>query len=225
MRRAEIKRVMMRYATLSALIYATCGATQQTNAKETEPAIEQELPPATKPAPTAALIGPVFNKIFTCIEHYAGQLPSLGDALGTDCHIQAMVEVDGRMWPRSYQGDGTQNADWYGWKQDVLAPITGTISKVNINPVENLPGVMGQGTASFVIISSADGVKVLLAHVDEVRVKEGDTVSAGQVIAKVGNNGQSRHPHIHIGAWKDTQPLQVRFDQAALRAAYHPSDP
>jgi len=35
----------------------------------------------------------------------------------------------------------------------------------------------------------------------------------GQVIAQVGNNGRSHHPHIHVGAYKDTEPLQIRFDQ------------
>jgi hypothetical protein len=209
MHRAAMTRAIARYAMLSALIGATCGAAPQANATEVE----------------AALIGPIFNKIFTCTEHYAGQLTSLGDALGTDCHIQALIEVDDKTWLRSHQGDGTQNADWYGWEQDVLAPITGTITKVNTNPIENSPGVMGQGTASFVIISSADGVMVLLAHVNAVSVKEGDAVRAGQVIAKVGNNGQSRHPHVHIGAWRGEQPLQVRFDQAALGAAYQRSDP
>ena len=46
----------------------------------------------------------------------------------------------------------------------------------------------------------------------DLSVKEGDTVKAGDIVAKVGNNGFSRNPHIHVGAWKGNTPLQIRFD-------------
>ena len=55
-------------------------------------------------------------------------------------------------------------------------------------------------------------MKVVYAHVRDVVVSIGDPVKAGDVVAKVGNNGYSRHPHIHIGAWKGDTPLQIRFD-------------
>ena len=45
-----------------------------------------------------------------------------------------------------------------------------------------------------------------------MKVKVGDTVKAGDIVAKVGNNGTSFMPHIHIGAWKDKEPLQISFD-------------
>ena len=61
---------------------------------------------------------------------------------------------------------------------------------------------MGTGMASFVIIARADGLSVLVAHLDEPTVGVGASVTAGQTIGLVGNNGQSRHPHIHIGAWR-----------------------
>ena len=35
---------------------------------------------------------------------------------------------------------------------------------------------------------------------------------AGRVVAKIGNNGMSYHPHVHIGAWKDDTAHQIRFD-------------
>jgi len=165
-------------------------------------------------------LGPVFKQIFTCTEHYAGQFGSLGDALGTDCHIQELATVEGRAWLRSYRTNGATNEDWYGWKREVLAPMDGKVTKVNANPKVNEPGVMGSGVASYVVLAAEDGTMVLLAHIDDVKVKVGDKVSRGQTVAAVGNNGQSRHPHIHVGAWKNNQPLQIRFDQTALAAAY-----
>jgi len=59
-------------------------------------------------------------------------------------------------------------------------------------------------------------MNVLYAHIADVRVKEGDSVKAGQPIAKVGNNGFGRAPHIHIGAFKGEMPLQIRWDLRAM---------
>jgi len=62
---------------------------------------------------------------------------------------------------------------------------------------------------------------VLYGHVREIEVEEGETVRPGEVVAKVGNNGNSRNPHIHIGAWEDDAsklgakegtPLQIQVD-------------
>ncbi|RCW42433.1 M23 family metallopeptidase [Paenibacillus prosopidis] len=50
----------------------------------------------------------------------------------------------------------------------------------------------------------------------DLSVKEGDNVKAGDIVAKVGNNGYSRHPHIHVGAWKGNIPLQIRFDLKSM---------
>lgn len=66
--------------------------------------------------------------------------------------------------------------------------------------------------ASSIIFLRSDGVRVLYAHVKDVNVSEGDSIKAGDVVARVGNNGYSRHPHIHIGAWKGNTPLQISFD-------------
>jgi len=50
-------------------------------------------------------------------------------------------------------------------------------------------------------------------HFDKPRVHVGEQIAAGRVIARMGNNGLSSHPHIHIGAYRGTEPLQIRFDQ------------
>ena len=60
------------------------------------------------------------------------------------------------------------------------------------------------------------GLHVMAGHLREIRVKEGDRLQAGQPIGFVGNNGNSRHPHIHLGAWHGDEPLQIRFDLRAL---------
>ena len=100
--------------------------------------------------------------------------------------------------------------------QPVLSPCDCTVLKVGVNATTNVPGVLGKPPASMVVLQAADGTRVVLAHVQSLSVKEGEQVRAGQAIARVGNNGYSRMPHIHIGAWKDKQALQIRWDQRAM---------
>jgi len=101
----------------------------------------------------------------------------------------------------------------------VLAPITGTVRKVRANPVVNVPGTMGKPPAGILVLESTDGAMVMVAHLGSFTVEEGATVEAGQPIGTVGNNGMSRHPHIHLGAWRGETPLQLRVDQATIQPA------
>jgi murein DD-endopeptidase MepM/ murein hydrolase activator NlpD len=179
--------------------------------------------PAPLPTPDTewpieqVMIHPLFATYFMCGEHWEGQLPYPGDALGADCMVTGGLPADGRSgFSKPYKTDGKTNDDWYGWKQPVLVPFDGVVARVNINAVVNKPGELGKPPASFVIFRREDGTMVLIAHVDEITVKEGDSVSVGKPFAKVGNNGFGRNPHIHVGAWRDKTPLQIRFD---LRAA------
>jgi hypothetical protein len=153
----------------------------------------------------------IFNEYFSCGEHYNGELEYLGDALGTDCVIQAGLQGDAG-FVTAFRNDGARNEDWHGWNAEVLAPFDGVVVAVNMNPVVNQPGQLGRPPASIILFERADGVRVLYAHVQDLQVARGDTVRAGQVVARVGNNGYGRNPHIHIGAWKGESPYQIRWD-------------
>ena len=158
------------------------------------------------------IIYPVFKHIFTTIEHPEGQYHYIGDALGRDCMITKFK--DG--WMRMYDGDGTRNEDWFTWGADVLAPFDGIVKSVFLNPITNTPGTLTPGRASSIVFEREDNVCVTYAHVMDVCVEEGALIKIGQVVAKAGNNGYSRHPHIHVGAWIDDSPLQIRFDLQAM---------
>lgn len=167
--------------------------------------------------PPTALAHPPFDAFYACAEHFEGQLPALGDALGTDCVVYKLNEVNGRVWMRAYANEGLRNEDWFGWNTSVLSPCDCTVSAIHENPKENEPGHMIPGRASSIELRRADGVHFVIAHVRSITVRKGEQVKAGQTIAGVGNNGYSRNPHIHIGAWKDKTPLQLRFDQSKMK--------
>jgi hypothetical protein len=162
----------------------------------------------------SVLAHPVFDQGYACSEHGADSATwDLGDAFGTDCFIQKLDEVDGRSWERAYKGNGSRNEDWYGWRRDVLSPCKCEVVDIHVNTVTNSPGVMGKEPASIMKLKRADGIMFVVVHFDEPRVHVGDNLVEGQVIAQVGNNGLATQPHIHIGAYKGSEPLQIRFDQ------------
>ena len=164
-------------------------------------------------------LSPIFRQDFVFSEHFAGQIPYAGDALGSDCMVTGGVEDDSG-FPRLYRGDGAANADWYGWNAEVLAPTDGVVAGVLTKDGANTPGSMGRPPAAMIQIRRPDGIIVVVAHVANVHAKLGDRVKAGQVIANVSNNGMARNPHIHIGAWreKNAEPLQIRWDLKAMAA-------
>ena len=176
-------------------------------------------PQAVEPSGPIGLLelSPLFREDFVCAEHFAGQIPFAGDALGSDCMVSGGVEGrDG--FSRLYRTDGRANEDWYGWNADVLSPTDGVVVGLLAKPEVNVPGTLGRPPAGMLQIRRDDGIIVGIGHVANPRVKSGDAVKAGQVIASVGNNGMARNPHIHIGAWRETnaEPLQIRWDLRAM---------
>ena len=71
--------------------------------------------------------------------------------------------------------------------------------------------VVRSGPASgygWLIVIDHGGYQTAYAHMypKDVRVKMGDQVTKGQIIAKIGNNGMSTGPHLHLEVWKNGVP-------------------
>lgn len=194
-----------------------------------------QSPPSHAAKIDAVTIHPAVASPFMCSEHPLGQEDHAGDALGQDCTVVRDVNGPNKRFPAFYSGDGTRNEDWFSWNEPLLAPFDAVVRIVHTNAVTNEPGVRGAGMASVILfqrIGAQDEIPVQVGyvHVQGVLVAIGDTVKAGQVVARIGNNGISDHPHVHIGAVRgdlmklmsgtgkpdDVEPLQIRFDLAAL---------
>jgi murein DD-endopeptidase MepM/ murein hydrolase activator NlpD len=63
------------------------------------------------------------------------------------------------------------------------------------------------GYGKTVEIEHGEGLKTLYAHCDELKVKKGQTVRRGQLIATVGTTGLSSGPHCHYEIHKDGKPI------------------
>ena len=163
------------------------------------------------------LLSPLFREPYTCSEHAEGELEYPGDALGTDCVVIGGIDpARPEGFARTHRGDGSRNEDWYGWGVEVLAPFDGEVVRIVANDVVNQPGRFGTPPAAMVMVRREDGVVVVYGHVADVQVAQGERVRAGQVMARVGNNGVSRNPHIHVGALRGETPLQIRWDLRAM---------
>ena len=211
--------------------------TRQPISTVTAAAILAALTYPMAPAPAAAqadgrtieavTVHPPVAARFQCSEHALGAEDHVPDALAADCVVvRRSGGPDGNLLSL-YRGDGTRNEDWHSWREPLLAPFDGIVIGIQINPETTVPGVRGQGRSSAigfrrVIDGEPTDVHVAYVHVREVLVSQGDTVRAGQPVARIGNNGSSFHPHVHVGAFRgdmmsdDAVPLQVRMDLEAM---------
>ena len=81
---------------------------------------------------------------------------------------------------------GTDFAAWTG--TDILCFADGTV----YNAGEDT------GFGKYIIVDHGNDCRTLYAHCSELLVYSGETVTAGQVIAKVGDTGQVTGPHLHF---------------------------
>ena len=78
-----------------------------------------------------------------------------------------------------------------------LGAATGTPIKAAAGGTVIFSGWKGT-LGKLVVISHGNGVQTYYAHCSSLLVSSGDTVSAGQLIAKIGNTGRSTGPHLHF---------------------------
>lgn len=73
--------------------------------------------------------------------------------------------------------------------------------------------VISKGLGNYIAIKHANGYFTYYAHLvkNSISVKVGDTIKAGERIAKVGSSGNSSDPHLHFEVWWDSTTLVDPF--------------
>jgi hypothetical protein len=116
-----------------------------------------------------------------------------------------MVDATGST--RRPGSEQAKNDSYYAFGQELLAVADGVITATKDSIPTNVP-VGGRSVAidavtlggNFVAIKIANETYALYAHVQPgtLRVKVGDKVKRGQVIALLGNSGNSTEAHVHF---------------------------
>jgi murein DD-endopeptidase MepM/ murein hydrolase activator NlpD len=101
-----------------------------------------------------------------------------------------------------YKNDGKSNEDYVGYRKEIIAPANGTVVEVIDGIRENSPGTLNPyaliGNAIIVQHSISEFSVLAFLKQGSIRVKVGDRITRGQVIAQCGNSGNSVEPALHF---------------------------
>jgi hypothetical protein len=136
-------------------------------------------------------------------------------------HTRAALSINGQLYlaqryavdyeqldadNRIYSGEKEDLDSYTIYGQEAIAVADGTVVKVIDGLPEQEPGEFPQGISpeeadgNSVILDLGGGNYALYAHFQpgSIRVQEGDRVRRGDVLALVGNSGNSLAPHLHF---------------------------
>lgn len=102
----------------------------------------------------------------------------------------------------TYERDGHNREDYYGYNKPVIAPADGWVEEivddVEENEIENVD--LEHNWGNTIILRHADQLYSKLSHLKKgsFKVEAGETIKKGQVVASCGNSGRSPVPHLHF---------------------------
>ena len=152
------------------------------------------------------------KKRFFYDQYFRLQLPFLGEWIvtqGYDGEITHKGEwakaldfviVDGQM--KTYSKPGLEPDNFYCYNKPVLAPADGYVQEVVENVEDNEVGTINrkENWGNSIVLKHFEGLYTKLSHLRKhsIKVKVGDYVKQGDIIAACGNSGRSPEPHLHF---------------------------
>jgi murein DD-endopeptidase MepM/ murein hydrolase activator NlpD len=119
---------------------------------------------------------------------------------------------------RLIAGYGLANGQAHNQGINISAPLGTPVRSIDAGTVAHV-GNEVKGYGNLVLVKHANGWISAYAHLDGITVKEGDTVSAGQVIARVGDTGGVGEPQLHFELRRGSKPVDPReFLEPAAKA-------
>ncbi len=110
-------------------------------------------------------------------------------------------EVEGEEG-RTFRNAGASLEDYYAYNAPVFAPgdarVVRIVDHLDDNPVGEVDTANSWG--NLMILWHSDSVFSALCHLKKgsIQVKDGEIVSTGQLVGRVGNSGRSPVPHLHF---------------------------
>jgi murein DD-endopeptidase len=115
---------------------------------------------------------------------------------------------------------GRHNTDWFGYGEPVLAAADARVAAVMDSIPDNVPGEDSRAVpmrvatvvGNYIVLdlgraSDSTHRYALYGHLEPgtLRVRTGDSVARGQVLAAIGNSGNSDGPHLHFHVTEATE--------------------
>jgi murein DD-endopeptidase MepM/ murein hydrolase activator NlpD len=89
------------------------------------------------------------------------------------------------------------------WGLDFRVPTGTPVAAMNDGTVLLARPLYFEG--NFVVLDHGQGLLTIYMHLSDFKVKEGDRVKRGQIIALSGGTGRATGPHLHVGVrWQGT---------------------
>jgi urea transporter/murein DD-endopeptidase MepM/ murein hydrolase activator NlpD len=105
---------------------------------------------------------------------------------------------------KTFTGSGLGLRDYFCYDLPVLAPAAGHVTSIRDGVPDNAIADinLGENWGNTIIIKHADGFFTKLSHLKpgSLKVKEGDYVQRGEIVASCGSSGRSPEPHLHFQA-------------------------
>jgi hypothetical protein len=125
-----------------------------------------------------------------------------GDAVMMNAWDFRRVDEKGRF----FSGPPAELKSYYTFEQPVYACADGDVYQVHGDFPDNPVGGLGAlERSNSVLIKHANGERSVVGHLEKgsLRVKVGDHVKQGQLLAVLGNSGRSVTPHLHFAIFDD----------------------
>lgn len=100
------------------------------------------------------------------------------------------------VWPTS--GSITQRFAWYHKGLDIANPAAPNILAADSGTIVVAGWPDGYGYGNRVVVDHGNGYKTLYAHMSQIYVQVGQTVSRGSALGRMGSTGRSTGTHLHF---------------------------
>lgn len=130
----------------------------------------------------------------------------------------------------SHTGDGLSARDYFAYGKSVLAPAAGTIVHVSDRAPDSQPGQYDsriEAFGNYIVLEVAPTEFVFLCHLMQgsITVREGERVSAGVELGRVGSSGYSTvTPQPHLAIHMQDTPLPGRGEAVPWRFCDYSAD-
>ncbi|MFD3337175.1 peptidoglycan-binding protein [Streptomyces sp. NPDC058700] len=107
--------------------------------------------------------------------------------------------------PRADVFDGRESLLWahHDYPASDIAVEVGTPAYAITSGVARVNGGLDDSCGLGVAIDGDDGVRYQYCHLDSRSVTDGARVTAGQLVARTGDTGNSTGPHLHFGIFRE----------------------